>query len=302
MRVLVTGASGFAGRHLVRELGRKGWTVFGLVRGATHVPGARSIRGDLTRPREVLRAVEKARPDAAVHLASPAFLSEAERDPARARRVIVGGTANLLESLPPGCRVLLVSTGMVYGPARKGAPSETAPLRPRGTYARLKADAETRARGIARRKGLDLVIARPFNHAGPGQDPRFVVPDFARQVARAESGRAEPVLRVGDLRARRNLTDVRDVVRAYALLLSKGRGIYNVGSPGTVRIGELLEVLRKRARRPLAVVSSPHRRRGTDRFTGSARRIRALGWRPRIPLARTLGDVLSEWRRKEGAR
>ncbi len=305
MRIFVTGASGFAGRHLVRELARQGWTVYGLIRRPQQARmlralGAIPVPGDITRPATLHRAVRLSRPDAAVHLAAMAFVPDVQKDPLRARRVFVEGTENLLKALPPSCRILFVSSGMVYAPASRTLPDESTPPMPANPYGALKLEAEIRALALR----SDVLIARPFNHAGPGQDPRFVVSDFARQIARIEAGLQEPVMTVGDLRSRRAFLDVRDVARAYALLLKKGRPgtVYNVSGP-EVSIESLLQGLRRLSTAKVRVTSSADRRRGPSRFAGSAARLRReTGWKPRIPLSKTLKDVLSEWRKQETPR
>ena len=313
MRILVTGAAGFAGRHVVLELLRRGHKVYGLARRAAQVRalralGARSLQGDVTRKADLLRVLQAALPQGIIHLAGEAHVGEAARDPAKTRRVTVGGSRNLLEAAAeavPACRVLLVSSGMVYGPARGSPPREGARLRVRGAYARAKAAAEREAGRIAARYGLALIIARPFNHAGPGQSPRFAMADFARQIACIEAGKATPRIEVGDLSSRRAFLDVRDVARAYADLLARGRPgrVYNVSGARPVRIQAVLDGLLRISGLEVEVVSVPSRRRGTSTYAGCAGRIRReLGWRPKISLSRTLRDVLSEWRRKEGTR
>ena len=297
-RILVTGAAGFAGLHLVRELNRRGWTVYGLARRKSQFPalraaGAKPLLGDLTRPSDLRRAVRLSKPAACAHLAAGAFVPDADRDPARARLVIVGGTLNLVRALPPGCRLLLVSSGMVYGPAKRRLPDESTSPAPANLYSRLKLAAEALA--------PDAILARPFNHAGPGQDPRFVVSDFARQVARIEAGSQPPTMQVGDLSSIRSFCDVRDMARAYADLVERGLPgrIYNVAGP-EASIRSVLGGLRRLSKTRIRVVSTAKKRRGTSRVAGSAGRIRReLGWKPRISLSRTLKDVLSEWRKKE---
>lgn len=313
MRILVTGASGFAGRHVVRELGRRGHRVCGLVRRRSafvgiRALGARPVLGDVTRKADLLRALRTARPQGIIHLAGEAHVGEAAHKPALTRRVTVGGAGNLLEAVAeivPVCRVLLVSSGMVYGPVRDSPPKEGARLRPRGAYARAKAGAERTALSLATRHGLALIIARPFNHAGPGQSPKYVVADFARQIARIEAGLSPPRITVGDLSSRRAFLDVRDVARAYADLLARGRSgrVYNVSGSRPVRIRAVLDGFLGLSGPEVEVVSVAAKRRGASTYAGCAGRIRReLGWKPKISLSRTLRDVLSEWRRKEGAR
>ena len=152
-----------------------------------------------------------------------------------------------------------------------------------------------------RARGLHVVVARAFNHTGPGQEPTFVCSDFARQIARIETSRERAVLRVGDLTARRDFLDVRDVVRAYVLLLEKGDAgeVYNVCSGKAWSIGEILEILRGYAGRPIAVEADPARGRSEDvpTLVGSFAKLEAAtGWRPGIPLERTLKDLLDSWR------
>lgn len=292
VRVLVTGAAGFAGRHLVRELRRRGHIVHGLVRSRA-LPDIPCLRGDMADEASLRRALARAMPEAVVHLASPAFVPEAERDPARTRAAVVVGTLNLvraMRALVPSARLLYISTGMVYGPCGAGRfPREETPARPRSLYAWMKLEAERAALA----SGLDVVVARPFNHAGPGQDPRFVVPSFAKQIVSGSS-----VVKVGDLRAERSLADVRDVAHAYAELLEKGRRerIYNICGP-VVTMRKVLEGLLSLSGRRPRIVSPIALRRDADRFAGDARRIRnEIGWTPRIPLTTTLRDVLAEWR------
>ncbi|HEU5395306.1 MAG TPA: GDP-mannose 4,6-dehydratase, partial [Candidatus Methylomirabilis sp.] len=179
--------------------------------------------------------------------------------------------------------------------------TEDRPLQPLTPYGISKAAAEQVGLFYRRARGLPVVVARAFNHTGPGQEPAFVCSDFARQIARIEAGQAEAVLRVGDLAARRDFSDVRDVVRAYGLLLEKGTPgeVYNVCSGKAWSIGEILGILRGLAGRPIAVEADPARGRSEDvpALVGSFAKLEAAtGWRPAIPLERTLKEMLDSWR------
>jgi GDP-4-dehydro-6-deoxy-D-mannose reductase len=306
-RVLVTGANGFVGPHLARALDAGGARVHGVGLGAP--PAGAPLAGwqavDLLDPAALESAVAASRPDAVVHLAGQSSASLSFADPAGTFRANAEGTWNLLEAVrrtAPRARVLVVGSAEVYGPQAEGTRvSEEAPFRPVSPYGLSKAAAEVLALAHARQNGLELVLTRSFGHTGPGQQPRFAVPSFARQIAAIEAGRGEPALRVGNLEVTRDLTDVRDVARAYVTLLERGRGgaTYNVCRGEGVRLTALLERLVARARTAVRVEVDPALLRPADvpYLVGDPQRIREeTGWRAEIPLARTLDDVLSEWR------
>jgi GDP-4-dehydro-6-deoxy-D-mannose reductase len=208
------------------------------------------------------------------------------------------GTVNLLEAVReqvPGARVLVVSTGDVYGQADDVPTPETAPYRPVSPYAASKAAAELAAEQF-RRAGSDVVVVRAFQHEGPGRDERFAVGSWAAQIARAEEAGRGTVL-VGDLSPERDLTDVRDVVRAYETLLdpSVPADTYNVASGKQVAMRTVLDILVSLARCPIEVEEDPSRFRGTEVsvLSGDATKLRfATGWAPEIPLEQTLADTL----------
>jgi GDP-4-dehydro-6-deoxy-D-mannose reductase len=298
VRVLVTGARGFVGGHLVPFLAARGWETLATDREEL----------DVADPGAVAGAIECAAPDAVVHLAALSSVGAAQGDPERAFRVNYAGARNLLDALErhaPGARLLLVGSGEVYGPleGRAAAFGEDAPLRPTTLYGRSKAAADLLGRDYAAR-GLAVVRARAFNHTWPGQSPDFVLASFARQLAEIEKGILEPVLRVGNLESTRDFCDVRDVVAAYAALLDPGvaPGAYNVASGVERRIGDLLLRLRQSmgVRAEIAVEAS--RVRPATRSAGSAARLRAAtGWAPRIALDDTLASLAEDWRRRVSA-
>jgi GDP-4-dehydro-6-deoxy-D-mannose reductase len=308
-RVLVTGAGGFVGLHLIQRLAQAGHAVLALgidtAPARARVPLAGEWDADLRDLDAVASGIGAARPDAVVHLAAQSSAARSFEDPVSTFQVNVLGTWNLLEAVrraAPAARVLCVGTGDIYGPQPEGSRvAEEAPLRPVNPYALSKAAADLTAEMAARVHGLDVIRTRSFGHTGPGQTDRFVVPSLARQIAAIEAGRAQPVIRVGNLEVTRDLCDVRDVVEAYRLLLERGRTgcAYNVCRGEAVRLTEVARELTARARVPVRVEVDPSRMRPTDLsyLVGDPGLIeRELGWRAQIPLARTLEDILQEWR------
>jgi GDP-4-dehydro-6-deoxy-D-mannose reductase len=309
-RVLVTGAAGFAGSHLVERLVAGGADVVAWAhRGGQAAPpgaGARWEAVDLLDRDATAMALSDARPEIVYHCAGVAQSGGAPSRIAPTLEVNVRGTGHLLAAVErhaPAARVVVTSSALVYRPA--GGPLvETSPVGPAGPYALSKLAQDALARHAAAR-GLDVVVARPFNHLGPRQSPDFVASSVARQIARAERGEGPPDLQVGNLSAIRDFTDVRDVVRAYEALAAHGAAgdCYNVCSGRGVAIQDLVDGLVARARRPIRVVTDPARFRPVDVpvVVGSAGKLTALcGWQPQIPLDRTLDDLLEWWRQRAG--
>ena len=305
--VLVTGASGFVGPHLARALKQRGARVIGLAvqapRAGLPLDGWHTV--DLLDPEGLDRAVEAAHPDAVVHLAGQSSAARSFEQPVETFRLNVNGTWHLLEAVrrhSPRARALIIGSGEVYGPQPEGTrASEATPFNPVSPYALSKAAADALAELHGRTHGLDLVRTRSFAHTGPGQEPRFVVPSFAQQIAAIEAGGPPPVIRVGNLEVARDLSDVRDVARAYVLLLERGRTgeAYNVCRGEAVRLTEVMRMLTEQARLPVRVEVDPGRMRPADVpwLVGDPAKLNDdTGWRPEIPLARTLEDVLEEWR------
>lgn len=300
MRVLITGGGGFAGRHLAAELAALGHEIslFDCVPPSPPVPCATPFAGDLRSEADLARVVAAVPFDACVHLAAITYVPDGERDPGTIQAVNVGGTLNLMRAIHahrPAARVLFVSSALIYAPA-DGPLAEEAPLAPVTRYAASKAEAERQARAFAEEHGVALTIARPNNHTGPGQPTQFVVPSLARQVKALAAGPGAAPVQVGNLASERVFMDVRDVVRAYRLLLDRGRpgAAYNICNRQRVSIGELLVRLGRLARVEPRSVVDPARFRPTDRapILDTTRIEADTGWQPRIPLDRTLSDVL----------
>lgn len=301
MRALVTGASGFVGRYLVDELRRSGADV--LACGGPHDSASEYFRVDLGDIETMRAALERSRPTVVFHLAAQAFVPASLAAPMETYQINAIGSARLAaaireyaESSPPP-RLFFASSAEVYGQrARDELPlRETLDARPANPYAASKAAAEAILMAEARSFGLDVVIARAFNHIGPGQDERFVVASLASQLARIAAG-APPQLLVGNLTAARDFLDVRDVVNAYIALASDGeRGeVYNVCSGGAVAIRDILRELIAIAHVPVEVREDPARMRPADApvLVGSADKLRArTGWQPQLALVHSLRDI-----------
>jgi GDP-4-dehydro-6-deoxy-D-mannose reductase len=309
--ILVTGAGGFVGKRLLPALRRE-------------FPGARLVaasrRGEapagwdgaatleLQEPVTIAVALREVRPDALIHVAAQANVPASFADPGGTWAVNAVGTVNLVSAVmaeAPKCRGLFVSTAEVYGLSFQAGEAlrEDAPLRPANPYAASKAGAEM-AVAEATLRGLRALRPRPFNQVGAGQTAAFVLPAFARQVARIEAGLQPPVMETGALDRWRDFLSVDDVCRAYATLLRRFDALpngsaVNISTGHPRRVGDALEALVAMAGTPIEIRTDPGRLRPTDveRTVGDATLARdALGWRPEVPFEATLSEVLEDWR------
>jgi GDP-4-dehydro-6-deoxy-D-mannose reductase len=308
-RVLVTGITGFAGSHLAEHLVSRGDEVHGLALESPPFANLAAVQatvrvheGDVTRLEDVQGALAGSRADAVVHLAGIAVPTIASADPVAAVRVNVLGTATVLTALEqhPGTRLVLASSADVYGAPDHVPVDEEAPVRPTNVYAATKVAAEALTRELAARHGAPVVILRPANQNGPRQHPGLAASAFAKQIAEAEAGLVEPVVRHGRLDAERDFIDVRDMARAYAAALGlRESGTFNVGTGRAVVIAEMLDILIGLARIPVRAELDPSRVRGGEptRIALDVTRFRQkTGWSPRIALADSLRDTLDHWR------
>lgn len=300
MKVLVTGATGFVGGWLMRELVGAGHDV-------TPAPGSAEL--DIANMAGVRSLVADVRPDVIAHLAAVTSGHEASRDPGRAVRTIVGGTVAVTEAarlagVPPA--LLVVSSAEVYAtPAQDDPPlTEGSPLAPRSEYGMLKLAAEAVAIAAAQRHDLPMVVVRPFNHVGPGQPPRSAVAAFAEQIAAVRDG-SEHELAVGTIDVERDIGDVRDYVVAYRLLmealaageLGRPPGIFNVSTGRAVSLRWVIgELCRLASVSPdLVVVPALVRRDDPPRIVGDASLLGlTIDWQPSTELSATLADVLAQ--------
>jgi GDP-4-dehydro-6-deoxy-D-mannose reductase len=303
--ILVTGAAGFAGSHLLDQLSTAGETVIAWQRPgglpATPRSGVTWESMELLDHARVRAALVRLRPRTVYHCAGAAHVGMSWTTTEPTFAVNVRATHYLVEALRESnlpARLLIPSSAQVYAASEEPL-REDHPLRPASPYGLSKLAQEMV--GLIAPEPLQPLVARAFNHFGPRQAPAFAASDFARRIADIESGRWGPEIMVGNLDARRDLTDVRDVVRAYRLMVERATpgSVYNVCSGRAIVIGDLLELLLSRSKVPIRVSVDRARYRPNDQATvvGSAERIRNdLGWTPTIPIEQTLDDLLAYWR------
>jgi GDP-4-dehydro-6-deoxy-D-mannose reductase len=304
-QILVTGAAGFAGSHLIDLLTADGADLVAWHRpgGAPprDVPGTRWEAVNLLDRDQVEASIARVRPSMVYHCAGEAHVGRAWESTESTFAINVRGTHHLLQALERSgvaARVLVPGSALVYASADE-ALTENHPLKPGSPYALSKLAQEMFA---GRANGATAVtVARAFNHFGPRQSPFFAASGFARRIADIERGRWQPEISVGNLDARRDLTDVRDTVRAYKLIVERGQPgrPYNVCSGKAMAIRELLDLLLAHARVPVTVKVDPARLRPNDTplLLGDPSRLRdELGWKPQIPIEQTINDLLEYWR------
>ncbi len=313
MRVFITGAGGFAGGHLVEHLLAQ--PDLRITAAVFEPPGhnprldGRSVEQrqlDLRDAPAVRAAIADVQPDLVFHLAAQAAVGQSFQDPWGTLANNIHAQVNLMEAcraLVPRARILVVSSAEVYGAAGPvDAPlDEQVPFAPTNPYSVSKVTQDVLGLQYFLAYGMPVICARPFNHIGPGQGSGFVAADFASQIAAIEAGTREPVMFVGNLEAERDFTDVRDVVRAYALMLVHGKPgqAYNVCSGQAHSVQYLLDILLSYSTVPIEVRQDPARMRPSDvpRRVGDASKLRVrTGWAPQIPFEQSLLDTLNDWR------
>jgi GDP-4-dehydro-6-deoxy-D-mannose reductase len=310
-KALITGAGGFIGRHLAEYVAvREGLDVLGLDLEAPR-PGApwdmcEFGECDIMDREMVFSYVARFQPDYIFHLAAQSSVRRSWDDPQLTYNIALGGQANVCEAVLATGKdtvVHVACSAEEYGPVREDdlPISEDQPLQPASPYALSKVMQDYHALFCHRAYGLKTIRTRTFNITGPGQSPQFVVSDFARQIAEAEAGKREAVMRVGNLEARRDFSDVRDLVGAYWILACRGNAgdVYNVCSGRDRSIREILDTLVSMSRVHIKVEVDPQRLRKADipALRGDSGRMLALaGSVPGRPLEETLADVLEWWR------
>lgn len=312
VKILVTGANGFVGRHfIVSAKSRFGERVNLLATSRYADDAMPCISLDVTDAAAVAEIIGRYQPTHILNLAGLAAPKSANDNPDLARQVHFDGLLNVGRAIAahaPACCLIAVGTGLCYGAtAKRGIPLfEDAPLAPLSVYEQTKAAGDLLAGALAL-DGLHVIRVRPFNHTGPGQTPGFVAPDFALQIARIEAGQQAPLMKVGNLDAERDFLDVRDVADAYVSTIERSSSletgtVLNIASGVPTKIRSILDgLLKASTRQDIAVAHDPARMRATEIpcFIGdSSAARRRLGWRPRFHLDQTLADLLA-WSRTQ---
>jgi GDP-4-dehydro-6-deoxy-D-mannose reductase len=313
LRALITGATGFAGSHLAEyllahtDLEVWGTDISSNERNIAHIrDDLEFIVGDMSEPDTASRILTEVGPDYIFHLAAQAFVPLSWRDPWDTLANNIRAELNILQTLvDTGARprVMVAGSGDEYGMIRPDELpiTETTPLRPYNPYAVSKIAQDMLGYQYFASHNLPVVRVRPFNHIGPRQSPAFVASDFAKQIAEIEQGYREPQLAVGNLEARRDFTDVRDMVRAYFLALERGEPgqVYNLGAEHASSIQQILDLLLSMSDAEIEVVEDPTRLRPTDVpvvVSDCSKFRQQTGWRAMVTLGDSLRDILDYWR------
>src|SRR5258708_33867479 len=315
-KVLITGVTGFVGKHLVAHLlSQKSYEIIGTYRSDARLASLEEVKNqiqlkklDLNDDKAVESLLLAIRPDAIYHLAAQASPAKSFSIPVKTLTNNIVAEFSLLDMLRKHnlqqTRVLIISSAEIYGivSPKDNPVDEDTPLRPATPYAVSKLAQDYLSLQYYLAYKLDIVRLRPFNHIGSGQREGFVVADFAKQIAEIEAGRKEPVISVGNLDAKRDFTDVHDMVKAYELAVQKGKAgeVYNIGSGKSRKINDILHTLLAFSSKKITVKIDHARFRPIDvpEILCDCSKFRTLtGWQPSVPFEKTLQDILDYWRK-----
>lgn len=301
-KVLITGANGFVGNYLRAELKANGYEVV-----TTDVAGPIEVEADLLDKEGVMLLLYQTKPDAVIHLAGQSSVGYSWENPIKTLDLNVKTTIHLIDAITqcnPAIRLLVIGSSDQYGvvPQNKFLVDEMVPLNPQSPYAISKCTQENMAIAFSKARNLDILTTRSFNHIGPRQRPGFVVADFSKSIAEVEND-VKPIICVGNLDAYRDFTDVKDVVRAYRLLLENGRSreVYNVGSGELRSIREILENLIAISGKEIDIQVNPAKFRPVELYRlgcNHEKLTRDTGWVPKYNIKDSLSDTLNWWRQQ----
>ena len=312
MKTLIIGAAGFVGGYLAKQLIGNGHQteVTCLENEQFNAADCKVHRLNILDKESIKELFEEVKPDFIFHLAAQSSVSLSWKNPQLTTDINVKGTLNVLDAMresriDKSAGILLIGSGEEYGHVREGACpiTEDEIPRPGNIYAATKACQSMIGSIYARAYGMKIIMVRAFTHVGPGQLPIFVVSDFCKQTAEIESGQREAVIKVGNLSAKRDFTDVRDVVRAYELIAEKGKAgeLYNVGSGHAVEISSVLEKIVGKSKSDIKVEVDSSKLRPVDVPIIEADTTKIYGdtgWKPEITLEQTIDDTLEYWRKR----
>lgn len=308
MKALIIGGAGFVGGYLIKELAASGYEVHATCLENEKITEKCSVHNlNILERDSVKTLLDEVMPDVVYHLAAQSSVSVSWKKPQLTAEINVVGTLNVLEAVRDSqkkdIRLILIGSGEEYGFIRNGACplSEEEKLDPGNIYAATKACQGMLGKIYARAYKMDIIMVRAFNHSGPRQASMFVISDFCRQIAVIEKGDAPPEIMVGNLSAKRDFTDVRDIVRAYRLLAEKGTSgrVYNVGRGKAVEIQFILDTALGFSKLPIEVRKDPSKMRASDipliepDVSGIAG---DTGWKAEISMEQTIEDTLNYWR------
>jgi GDP-4-dehydro-6-deoxy-D-mannose reductase len=302
MKALITGIDGFVGPYLEKFLISNDIRTFGTFL-QSNIQKENHFQMDITNKEEVFNIIKKISPDLIFHLAGFSSVSRSFEQPDLCRKINVEGTRNILDAvvkLKLNTKIIVVSSSEVYGTPLSTPMKENHPLNPSSPYGRSRVEQESVCADYVKKYNIFIVVSRSFNHTGPGQQPFFVVPGFAKQIVDIEKGKQQNI-KVGNLEAVRDFTDVRDVVRAYYLLATKGRKgeVYNVCSGNGYLISWILKTLLGLSKVKIAVEKDPEKLRPSDIPVlqgDNSKLTEETGWKPEIDFKKTLKDVLDYFR------
>ncbi len=306
MRAFITGINGFVGKHLANFLLSKEFEVFGMdisdnFEGDDKV---KYYKADILDFDNLKQIINEIKPEIIFHLAGFSSIKKSFEQPELCKKINVQGTKNLLEAVinsKINPKILIISSADVYGIPKSIPTPETAELNPISPYAESRKEQEELCKEYMEK--LQIIISRSSPHIGPGQQPIFVASDFAKQIAEIEKNLKEPIIKVGNLEVKRDFTDVRDMVKTYLLTIEKCKPgeIYNICSGKTYSIKEILDKLLSFTQVKITIKQDPNKIRKSDipvLVGDNSKFVKATGWKPEIPIEKTLKDILEYWREK----
>lgn len=307
MRSLITGIAGFVGPYLAKYLLNNKHKVFGIDLAKKKTEKVSSYQIDILDRENLFSIMDEIRPNYVFHLAAQSSVKKSFKQPELTKKINVDGTKNLLNSIlnaKINSTILMVSSAQIYGLPKQIPIIEQHPLSPSSPYAKSRLEQEKLALDYCKKHSMKIVIIRSFNHTGPGQPAEFVCSDFAKQIVEIERGLRKPLIKVGNLKAKRDFTDVRDIVKGYLLALEKGKvgECYNLCSGKAYSIEEIFRLLIKISNcKGIKIEKDPKKMRPSDMpiLLGDNSKFRKqTGWKPEIQIEQTLKDIMGYWRKQ----